>query len=45
MAAHYFDGRRPTLDEMRARAEPWRPYRSVATWYLWRWLDPIPVEY
>ena len=23
----------------------WRPYRSVATWYLWRSLDPIPVEY
>ena len=25
--------------------EKWRPYRSVATWYLWRSLDPIPVEY
>lgn len=23
----------------------WRPWRSVATWYLWRSLDPIPVEY
>lgn len=23
----------------------WSPYRSVATWYLWRSLDPIPVEY
>ena len=23
----------------------WRPYRSVATWYFWRSLDPIPVEY
>ena len=23
----------------------WEPYRSVATWYLWRSLDPIPVEY
>jgi DNA-3-methyladenine glycosylase II len=23
----------------------WQPYRSVATWYLWRSLDPIPVEY
>tara|TARA_B100001093_G_scaffold513078_1_gene584277 strand:- start:14709 stop:15344 length:636 start_codon:yes stop_codon:yes gene_type:complete len=23
----------------------WKPYRSVATWYLWRSLDPIPVEY
>ena len=21
----------------------WKPYRSIATWYLWRSLDPIPV--
>jgi DNA-3-methyladenine glycosylase II len=21
------------------------PYRSAATWYLWRSLDPVPVEY
>ena len=41
----YFGGRRPTLTELRALAEGWQPYRSVATWYLWRSLDPIPVEY
>ncbi|HTL74904.1 MAG TPA: DNA-3-methyladenine glycosylase [Casimicrobiaceae bacterium] len=45
MALHYFDGRRAALDELRAWAEKWRPYRSVATWYLWRSMDPIPVEY
>ncbi len=28
-----------------AISEKWKPYRSVATWYLWRSLDPIPVEY
>ena len=26
-------------------SEDWKPYRSVATWYFWRSLDPIPVEY
>lgn len=26
-------------------AEPWRPYRTVAAWYLWRSLDPVPVQY
>ena len=26
-------------------SEPWRPYRTVATWYLWRALDPVPVAY
>ena len=44
-ALHYFDGTRPTLAELRALGENWQPYRSVATWYLWRSLDPIPVEY
>jgi len=28
-----------------AIGERWRPWRSVATWYLWRSLDPLPVEY
>jgi len=23
----------------------WAPWRSVATWYLWRSLDPLPVVY
>ena len=26
-------------------AKKWKPWRSVATWYFWRSLDPIPVEY
>ena len=26
-------------------SETWRPYRTVASWFLWRSLDPIPVEY
>ena len=26
-------------------AEPWRPYRSAATWYLWRLIDSEPVLY
>ena len=45
VAAHYFDGARPTPTELRALGEQWQPYRSVATWYLWRSLDPIAVEY
>jgi DNA-3-methyladenine glycosylase II len=30
---------------MHAIARPWLPFRTVATWYLWRSLDPFPVEY
>lgn len=26
-------------------SKKWQPYRTVATWYLWRSLDPIPVAY
>lgn len=33
----------PTLKDMRDRAEPWRPYRSVVAWYLWRSLELKPV--
>jgi DNA-3-methyladenine glycosylase II len=31
--------------QARQLAENWRPYRTVASWFLWRSLDPIPVEY
>jgi len=29
----------PTPKELLAFGERWRPYRSVASWYLWRVLD------
>ncbi len=45
MERHYNDGEGLTKDEMREIGAAWRPYASAATWYLWRSLDPIPVEY
>ena len=42
---NYFRGRAATLGRMRRLGEAWQPWRSVATWYLWRSLDPLPVEY
>jgi DNA-3-methyladenine glycosylase II len=41
----YFKGRKVSLRSMTRLGEAWRPWRSVATWYLWRSLDPVPVEY
>jgi DNA-3-methyladenine glycosylase II len=32
-------------DKAHQHGANWAPYRSVATWYLWRSLDPVPVEY
>jgi DNA-3-methyladenine glycosylase II len=37
-----FDDEAMPVSEMLERAEPWRPYRTVATWYLWRSLGPVP---
>jgi DNA-3-methyladenine glycosylase II len=34
--------KRPTPDRIRKLGEKWRPYRSVACWYLWRSLDNEP---
>jgi DNA-3-methyladenine glycosylase II len=31
--------KRPKADRLRKIAEPWRPYRTVACWYLWRSLE------
>jgi DNA-3-methyladenine glycosylase II len=41
----YFKNRKISLKRMKKLGESWRPWRSVATWYLWRSLDPVPVEY
>ena len=35
--------KRPTPDRMRQIGEAWRPYRSIASWYLWRSLDNEPI--
>jgi DNA-3-methyladenine glycosylase II len=49
VSLHYLDGEPIVGREGRARVEAlaggWTPWRSVATWYLWRSLDPVPVEY
>ncbi len=31
----------PTKAELESRAERWRPYRTVASWYLWRATDSL----
>jgi len=42
---HYFGGGDVPADIILMLARGWEPWRSVATWYLWRSLDPVPVEY
>jgi len=42
---NYFSGEAVSRSEAREVAAAWAPYCSVATWYIWRSLDPLPVEY
>ncbi len=41
----YFSDEPVSRSEVRDLARAWEPYRSVATWYIWRSLDPDPVAY
>jgi DNA-3-methyladenine glycosylase II len=45
VALHYRGGERPTPKILRAHGERHAPWRTVATWYLWRSLDPAVVQY
>ena len=45
ISVNYFSGEPVTRAEAREVADAWAPYRTVATWYLWRSLDPVPVDY
>ena len=42
---NYFSGEPVSRSEAREVAEAWAPWRSVATWYMWRSLEPTPVAY
>ncbi|WP_077002255.1 DNA-3-methyladenine glycosylase [Variovorax sp. KK3] len=39
----YFSGDPVSRSDAREVAVAWAPYCSVATWYIWRSLDPLPV--
>ena len=41
----YYKGKPRTRKQLINFAKRWQPWRSVATWYMWRSLDPVPVEY
>jgi DNA-3-methyladenine glycosylase II len=45
ISLNYFSGEPVSRAEVREIGDAWAPFRSVATWYIWRGLDPIPVEY
>lgn len=45
MEKHYHGGDRIERKQMLAHLERFAPWATVAAWYLWRSLEPLPVEY
>jgi len=45
ISQNYFSGEPVSRAEAREVGDAWAPFRSVATWYIWRSLDPLPVDY
>ena len=45
ISVNYFSGEPVSRAEAREVGDAWAPFRSVATWYIWRSLDPMPVSY
>ncbi|MFC0254022.1 DNA-3-methyladenine glycosylase family protein [Massilia consociata] len=42
ISQNYFSGEPVSRSDAREVAANWEPWRTVATWYLWRSLDPVP---
>ena len=45
ISLHYNANQPIDKDAIRKLAKQWEPWRTVATWHLWRSLDPLPVAY
>ncbi|MFD1580452.1 DNA-3-methyladenine glycosylase 2 family protein [Ramlibacter ginsenosidimutans] len=45
ISKNYFSGDPVSRSDAREVAAAWQPFCSVATWYIWRSLDPLPVTY
>jgi DNA-3-methyladenine glycosylase II len=45
ISRNYFSGEPVSRSDAREVAAAWQPYCTVATWYIWRSLDPVPVAY
>jgi DNA-3-methyladenine glycosylase II len=45
ISVNYFSGEPVSRSDAREVAANWEPWRTVATWYIWRSLEPVPVEY
>lgn len=45
ISSAYYSGEPVSRSDVKELAVSWAPYSTVATWYIWRSLDPVPVHY
>ena len=45
ISQHYFSGDPVSRSDAREVAQAWNPWCSVASWYIWQSLAPLPVDY
>ena len=45
ISQNYFSGDVVSRSDAREVAAAWAPYCTVASWYIWRSLDPVQVDY
>ncbi|WP_269496136.1 DNA-3-methyladenine glycosylase family protein [Castellaniella sp. S9] len=45
ISRHYFSGEPVSRFEAREVAQAWAPWRTVASWYLWRSMEAAAIEY
>ena len=45
ISIHYKTTYPPSAKQLEKLKKLWSPYATVATWYLWRSIDPVPVAY
>ena len=41
----YNKGQKMKKEQIEEIVKKWKPWRTIATWYLWRSIDPVPVQY
>ena len=41
----YNKGQKMNKEQIEEIVKRWKPWRTIATWYLWRSIDPVPVQY
>jgi len=45
ISIHYETTYPPSVKQLEKLKKLWSPHSTVATWYLWRSIDPVPVKY